>query len=220
MNVYEKLVKARLLLQSKGLKQNGKNDYAKYSYFELSDILPECNRIADEVKAVCQVTFDKELAMLFFIDCEKPEDKIVFSCPMSSASLKGCHEVQNDGAVQTYLKRYLYQNCFEIAETDALDRTHGQPQGQEQRQSQTQGQRQTQAPSVWKMTEQQSKALGQVMNDTTPDGLPVFNDELKSQFRKRIAECKDNMTYQAIMKDATEYASRVKSADMLTSQIV
>lgn len=218
MNVYEKLVKARLLLQSKGLKQNGKNDYAKYSYFELSDILPECNKIADEVKAVCQVTFDKELAMLFFIDCENPQDKIVFSCPMSSASLKGCHEVQNDGAVQTYLKRYLYQNCFEIAETDALDRTHGQ----EQRQSQTQGQRQsqTQAPSGWKMTEQQSKALGQVMNDTTPDGLPIFNDELKSQFRKRIAECKDNMTYQSIMKDATEYASRVKSADMLTSQIV
>lgn len=208
MNVYEKLVKARLLLQSKGLKQNGKNDYAKYSYFELSDILPECNRIADEVKAVCQVSFDKELAILFFIDCEKPEDKIVFSCPMSTASLKGCHEVQNDGAVQTYLKRYLYQNCFEIAETDALDRTHGQEQ------------RQTQAPSGWKMTEQQSKALGQVMNDTTPDGLPVFNDELKSQFRKRIAECKDNVTYQAIMKDATEYASRVKSADMLTSQIV
>lgn len=216
MNVYEKLVKARLLLQSKGLKQNGKNDYAKYSYFELCDILPVCNQIAEEVKAVCQVTFDKDLAILFFIDCEKPEDKIVFSCPMSSASLKGCHAVQNDGAVQTYLKRYLYQNCFEIAETDALDRTHGQ----EQRQSQTQGQRQTQAPSGWKMTEQQSKALGQVMNDTTPDGLPIFNDELKNQFRKRIAECKDNVTYQAIMKDATEYANRVKSADMLTSQIV
>lgn len=214
MNVYEKLVKARLLFQQKGIKQNGKNDYAKYSYFELSDILPECNKIADEVKAVCQVTFDKDLAMLFFVDCENPQDKIVFSCPMSTASLKGCHAVQNDGAVQTYLKRYLYQNCFEIAESDALDRTHGQEQGQ------TQGQRQTQAPSKWKMTEQQSKALGQVMNDTTPDGLPVFNDELKSQFRKRIAECKDNVTYQAIMKDATEYASRVKSADMLTSQIV
>lgn len=219
MNVYEKLVKARLLFQQKGIKQNGKNGF--YSYFELFDILPECNRIADEVKAVCQVTFDKELAILFFIDCEKPEDKIVFSCPMSTASLKGCHEVQNDGAVQTYLKRYLYQNCFEIAETDALDRTHGQEQRQTQTQGQTQGQSQTQSqsqtPSKWKMTEQQSKALGQVMNDTTPDGLPVFNDELKSQFRKRIAECKDNMTYQAIMKDATEYASRVKSADMLTS---
>ena len=42
---------------------------------------------------------------------------------MSSASLKGCHEVQNLGAVETYIKRYLYQNCFEIVEGDALDST-------------------------------------------------------------------------------------------------
>ena len=42
---------------------------------------------------------------------------------MSSASLKGCHEVQNLGAVETYIKRYLYQNCFEIVESDVLDET-------------------------------------------------------------------------------------------------
>jgi hypothetical protein len=42
---------------------------------------------------------------------------------MASASLKGCHEVQNLGAVESYIKRYLYQNCFEIAEPDSLDKT-------------------------------------------------------------------------------------------------
>ena len=42
---------------------------------------------------------------------------------MSEASLKGCHQVQNLGAVETYIKRYLYQNCFEIVEADALDGT-------------------------------------------------------------------------------------------------
>jgi hypothetical protein len=42
---------------------------------------------------------------------------------MSSANLKGCHEVQNLGAVETYIKRYLYQNCFEIVEGDVLDST-------------------------------------------------------------------------------------------------
>jgi hypothetical protein len=40
---------------------------------------------------------------------------------MSDAQLKGCHNVQNLGAVETYIKRYLYQNCFEIVEADALD---------------------------------------------------------------------------------------------------
>jgi hypothetical protein len=42
---------------------------------------------------------------------------------MSTACLKGCHEVQNLGAVETYIKRYLYQNCFEIVENDELDGT-------------------------------------------------------------------------------------------------
>ena len=40
---------------------------------------------------------------------------------MSSAALKGCHEVQNLGAVQTYLRRYLWVTAMEIVEHDALD---------------------------------------------------------------------------------------------------
>ena len=31
--------------------------------------------------------------------------------------------MQNLGAVETYIKRYLYQNCFEIVESDVLDET-------------------------------------------------------------------------------------------------
>ena len=58
-------------------------------------------------------------------DVDKPEDKIEFKCPMSSAALKGCHEVQNLGAVQTYLRRYLWTNAFEIVEHDALDAVMG-----------------------------------------------------------------------------------------------
>jgi hypothetical protein len=33
--------------------------------------------------------------------------------------------VQNLGAVQTYLRRYLWTNCFELVEHDALDATTG-----------------------------------------------------------------------------------------------
>ena len=68
------------------------------------------------------VNFEKEIARLDFCDLEKDE-RITFTSPMSTASLKGCHEVQNLGAVETYIKRYLYQNCFEIVESDVLDET-------------------------------------------------------------------------------------------------
>jgi hypothetical protein len=44
---------------------------------------------------------------------------------MGSAALKGCHEVQNIGAVETYQRRYLWVSAMEIVEHDALDATTG-----------------------------------------------------------------------------------------------
>jgi hypothetical protein len=123
MNVYEKLVQARIAFQDLGVKMGGKNDYAGYNYYELSDILPAINRIAYELKFICEVSF-ADIATLTFRDTEKPGEYITFTSPMSTASLKGCHEVQNLGAVETYIKRYLYQNAFEIVEADALNKTH------------------------------------------------------------------------------------------------
>ena len=51
------------------------------------------------------------------------EDKsqIVITSPMGSAALKGCHEVQQIGAVETYQRRYLWVAALEIVEHDALD---------------------------------------------------------------------------------------------------
>ena len=121
MNVYEKLAKARVMFQENNPKMSGKNTYAGYTYFELSDILPVINKIGAEIGFVCEVSFSKDEAVLTLRNTEKPDEYITFNSPMSSASLKGCHEVQNLGAVQTYLKRYLYQNCFEIVEADQLN---------------------------------------------------------------------------------------------------
>lgn len=121
MNVFEKLNKARVMFQEANVKKSGQNKYAGYTYFELNDILPICNKICNEIKAVCVLNFTETVATLQFIDCEKTDDVITFTSPMSEATLKGCHKVQNLGAVETYIKRYLYQNCFEIAENDALD---------------------------------------------------------------------------------------------------
>ena len=45
--------------------------------------------------------------------------------PMGSAALKGCHEVQNIGAVETYQRRYLWVTAMEIVEHDALDASTG-----------------------------------------------------------------------------------------------
>ena len=121
MNVYEKLNKARVEFQNSNIKKSGLNKFSGYSYYELSDFLPTINKLGQELKFTCCVDFSNDIATLEFIDSEKTEDRIRFSSPMSKATLKGCHEVQNLGAVETYIKRYLYQNCFEIVESDILD---------------------------------------------------------------------------------------------------
>ena len=44
---------------------------------------------------------------------------------MSEANLKGCHPVQNLGAVETYIRRYLWVAALEIVEHDAVDSSEG-----------------------------------------------------------------------------------------------
>jgi hypothetical protein len=124
MSVYKKLQSARIALQGRKLSKSGKNKFAGYEYFELGDFLPAIQDICNEVGLCGVVTFTTEMAYLTIFDVES-EGAIVFSSPMSTASLKGCHDVQNLGAVQTYLRRYLWTNAFEIVEHDALDATLG-----------------------------------------------------------------------------------------------
>jgi len=121
LNVYEKMNQAKLALQAARLKKSGRNEYSKYDYFELQDFLPMIIQLESELKFTCVVCFGVEQASLEIVDTEKPEDTILYTCPMSSANLKGMHEVQNLGAVQTYLRRYLYVSAFEIVERDSLD---------------------------------------------------------------------------------------------------
>lgn len=120
MNVYAKLQAARIKLHSTELKKSGHNKFAGYSYFELADFVVPALQIFDSLKLCGVVSFGKELATLTIVDLESGE-KIEITSPMSSAALKGCHEVQNLGAVETYIRRYLWVAALEIVEHDALD---------------------------------------------------------------------------------------------------
>ena len=124
MSVYKKLQQARLMLQNTKLTKSGKNKFAGYEYFELGDFLPQIQKICAEVGLCGVVSFTNETAYLTIHDTDG-EGFTTFTSPMSSAALKGCHDVQNLGAVQTYLRRYLWTNAFEIVQHDALDATTG-----------------------------------------------------------------------------------------------
>ena len=119
-SVHKKLMEARLLLQHAPLKKSGHNKFAGYSYFELGDFLPTINSIFYKVGLCGVVSFGKELASLTITDIEDGSE-IVLTSPMAEANLKGCHPIQNLGAVETYTRRYLWVSAMEIVEHDALD---------------------------------------------------------------------------------------------------
>ncbi len=120
MTIYKKIATARTKLQSMPLKKSGHNKFAGYNYFELGDFLPACNDIFAELGLCDVISFGTELATLTVYDTETSES-VVFSSPMASANLKGCHDIQNLGASQTYLRRYLWQTTMGMVEHDALD---------------------------------------------------------------------------------------------------
>jgi hypothetical protein len=120
MSVHKKLMQARVTLQGTKLHKSGHNKFAQYYYFELGDFLPEIQNIFNNLGLCGVVSFTNEMATLSITDMEDGTTLNITS-PMSSAALKGCHEVQNLGAVQTYLRRYLWVTAMEIVEHDALE---------------------------------------------------------------------------------------------------
>jgi hypothetical protein len=120
MSIYKKLMSARMALQGTVLKKSGLNKFAGYNYFELGDFLPTCNKIFADAGLCDAISFTSDIATMTVFDVDSGES-IVFTSPMGSAALKGCHEVQNIGAVSTYQRRYLWVTAMGIVEHDALD---------------------------------------------------------------------------------------------------
>ena len=116
--VAAKLLKARTLFHAKQFTKTGK--HAHYVYFELSDFLPEAITAFGEVGLVGIVSFNRDDATLLIVDTESGE-RIAINSPMSEAHLTNCHPVQNLGAVQTYLRRYLWGAAMELVESDPVD---------------------------------------------------------------------------------------------------
>jgi hypothetical protein len=134
-SIYTKLNYAREEFHSLELKKTGHNKFAQYYYFELGDFLIPALRIFKKHGLCAIVSFTKELATMTIVDVDKPQTNsggtvngplsVTITSPLGSAALKGCHEIQNIGACETYCRRYLWVAALEIVEHDALDAVTG-----------------------------------------------------------------------------------------------
>lgn len=122
--VHKKLMQARIELHGQKIAKSGRNEFAKYNYMELGDFLIPTQEIFARLGLCGLVSFTADIATLTITDVDDGS-QVAITSPMGSAALKGCHEVQNIGAVETYQRRYLWVTAMEIVEHDAID--SGQP---------------------------------------------------------------------------------------------
>jgi hypothetical protein len=146
-NIYGKLAQARSDFHKLELKKTGYNKFAGYPYFELGDFLiPAMECLMNNGLVTLPPVFTKKRAILTLKEIDG-DGEIKLESPMieaeyiqtatandgtekvlkmvAGANLKGCHPIQNLGAVETYQRRYLWVSLMEIVEHDALDATTG-----------------------------------------------------------------------------------------------
>ena len=129
MNVWQKLLTARVLFMEEDVKKSGKNMKMSYKYFELQDIVPVATPIFQKVGLLPVTTFDNEVATMYVIDVDKPGDFIVFTSPMreieaiisSKTGGEVTNAIQRLGSVETYQRRYLYMIALDIVESDSIE---------------------------------------------------------------------------------------------------
>lgn len=120
MSVYAKLNAARKEFHTLKLTKTGLNKFAGYTYFELGDFLIPALTVFEKHGLCAIISFGTDVATMVINDVEDGSYTALTS-PMAEANLKGCHPIQNLGAVETYTRRYLWVAALEIVEHDALD---------------------------------------------------------------------------------------------------
>lgn len=115
------------------INKDGENTFAKYNYFQPDTIMATINPLLKKYSliALFQMRFNNEKNMyagLLRIEEWKTEEHINYHFDIPLTEVKGSSQAQNAGATQTYCKRYMLMNAFNIADNNAdPDATKNEP---------------------------------------------------------------------------------------------
>ena len=152
ISLNESIIKIRVKLQSSNLKKSGKNDFARFEYFELADFLPKLNELMEEENINDIFTINENVAKLTLIKGEERQEYTLpfyrFETPLNFKKdkngnfmkdgngnyleVKSMQDIQYLGALNTYYKRYLYLNAFGITDGEVIDRMNNEDLGRNQ----------------------------------------------------------------------------------------
>jgi hypothetical protein len=145
-NLNQSIISIRVKLQNSKLKKTGKNTFAGFDYFELSDFLPRLNELMQEEGINDLFTIETDIneqsvAKLTLIKGNETQEYRmpfkIFDTPLTFKKDKSgnilkdkegnyiqvpsMQDIQYLGALNTYYKRYLYINAFGITDGDVID---------------------------------------------------------------------------------------------------
>ena len=152
ISLNESIIKIRVKLQSYNLKKSGKNEFARFEYFELADFLPKLNELMEEEGINDIFTINENVAKLTLIKGEESQEYTLpfyrFETPLNFKKdkngnfmkddngnyleVKSMQDIQYLGALNTYYKRYLYLNAFGITDGEVIDRMDNEDLGRNQ----------------------------------------------------------------------------------------
>lgn len=128
MNIWQKLLNARIDFLKKGVTKSGVNLHAEFKYFELEDIVPIATEIFSQYNCLFITSFPDGKAVGKLIDVDNPESEIIVTFDTRSIAEPGkfrMNEVQGLGAEITYMRRYLYFLILDVVEADKFDAESG-----------------------------------------------------------------------------------------------
>lgn len=121
-NIYQKLAAAREEFMASDIEKSGKNFHLKTQYWELKDIVPTAMSVMHKNSLIPIYSFNNEFAQLIVVNMENPDERVVFQLPMRELTGNAAiNAVQALGAVQTYMRRYLYLQALDICEADEIE---------------------------------------------------------------------------------------------------
>ena len=126
-NVYGKLLEARKRFLEAGIKKEGVNRYAEFKYFRLDEIIPVKQAIFRDLGLADVITFGNEVATLTIFNVDNPEESIDFMSQLAPDESMIKNPIQKVGAIQTYVRRYLYLLALDIIESDGIEAITDKP---------------------------------------------------------------------------------------------
>ena len=130
----QSIIAIRVSLQNAKLKKSGKNKFAGFDYFELSDFLPKLNELMEAEGVNDRYYIKDDYAVLELIKGEEVNSYtmpfVMFETPVNikvdgatgeTREVKTMQDIQYLGALNTYYKRYLYLNAFGITDGEVID---------------------------------------------------------------------------------------------------